>query len=50
MVKDLKNTDIYAQIFAPQYDNVNDIQYSKVDLVFDSHILSDYHLNAESLY
>lgn len=49
MVKDLKFADIYAQTFTSHHDYATDVQNSKADLVFDSFILSDFHLISNSL-
>lgn len=42
LIKDLKNSEVYAYCFSPKYDNLRDIEYTKADLVIDSCILSDF--------
>jgi hypothetical protein len=49
LAKDLKFGEIYAQAFSPGYNHNNDLYLSKQDLVFDSHILSDYHIVSTTL-
>ncbi len=42
LIKDLKNSEVYAYCFSPKYDNQRDIELTKADLVIDSCILSDF--------
>lgn len=44
LIKDFKNNDIYSSLFHAKFDHYRDIEKAKADLVFDSCILSDFHL------
>lgn len=44
MVKDLKNLDLHANMFATRYQPNKDVQLAKADLVLDSCLLTDFHV------